>query len=82
MFAMDEIVGLKTDLSSWIEKWNLLREKKLTYKAQVERILLRNQRLIKQNKIVKIRTVRFKSKLDEARRNVAIRLSVESALKI
>ena len=69
---MDEIAGLKTDLTSWIEKWNFLREKKLKYKAQVKRLLLRNRRLIKQNKIAKIRTVIFKSKLDEARRNVPI----------
>ena len=41
-FAMDEIAGLKTDLSSWIEKWNILREKKIKYKAQVKRLLLRN----------------------------------------
>ena len=79
---MDEIVGLKTDLISWIEKWNLLREKKLKYKDQVKNILLRNQRLIKQNKIAKIKAVRFKSKLNEARRNVPIQLSVELALKI
>ena len=26
-FAMDEITGLKTDLISWIEKYNLLSEK-------------------------------------------------------
>ena len=69
---MDEIAGLKTDLTSKIEKWNFLREKKLKYKAQVKRLLLRNQRLIKQNKIAKIRTVRFKAKLDEVRRNVPI----------
>ena len=81
-FAMDEIVSMKTDLTSWIEKWNFLREKKCKYKAQVKRILLRNRRLIKQNKIAKIRTVRFKAKLDEARRNVPIRRSVESTLKI
>ena len=82
MFAMDEIAGLKTDLTSWIEKWNFLREKKLKYKAQVKRLLLRNRRLIKQNKIAKIRVIRFKAKLDEARRNVPIRFSVKSTLKI
>ena len=59
-----------------------LREKKLKYKSQVKNILLRNRRLIKQNKIAKISAVRFKAKLDEARRNVPIQLSVESALKI
>ena len=79
---MDEIASLKTNLTSWIEKWNLLREKKLNYKAQVKRLLLRNRTLIKQNKIAKIRTVRFKAKLDEERRNVPIRLSVKSAPKI
>ena len=46
-FAMDEIASLKTDLSSWIEKWNLLREKKLKYKSQVKSLVLRNRRLIK-----------------------------------
>ena len=69
-FSMDEMVGLKIDLISWIEKCNFLREKKLKYKDQVKKILLRNRRLIKQNKIAKIRVVRFKAKLDEARRNV------------
>ena len=81
-FAMDEIASLKTNLTSWIEKWNLLREKKLKYKSQVKILLLRNQSLIKQNKIANTNTVRFKSKLDEARRNVPIRLLVELALKI
>ena len=76
-FAMDEITGLKTDLISWIEKWNLLREKKLKYKDQVKIPLLRNRRLKKQNNIANIRAVRFKAKLDEARRSVPIRLSVE-----
>ena len=79
---MDEISILKVDLASWIEKWNLLREKKLKYKYQVKSLLLRNLRLIKQNKIANTRIVKFKAKLDEARRNVPIRLSVESALKI
>ena len=79
---MDEIASLKTDLTSWIEKWNIMREKKLKYKSQLKILLLRNPRLIKQNKIANTRTVRFKAKLDEARRNVPIRLSVESTLKI
>ena len=79
---MDEIASLKTNLTSWIEKWNLLREKKLKYKYQVKSLLLRNLRLIKQNNIANTRTDRFKAKLDEARRNVPIRLSIESALKI
>ena len=79
---MDEIASLKTDLTSWIEKWNILREKKLKYKSQLKILLLRNPRLIKQNKIANTRTVIFKAKLDEARRNVPIRLSVESTLKI
>ena len=79
---MEEIASLKADLTSWVEKWNLLREKKLRYKAQVKSLLSRNRKLIKQNKIANTRTVRFKAKLDEARRNVPIRLSVESTLKI
>ena len=79
---MDEITSLKTDLISWIEKWNLLREKKLKYKDQVKKLLLKNRRLNKQNKIAKIRTVRFKAKLEEERRNVPIQLSVKSTLKI
>ena len=71
-FAMDEIASLKNDLTSWIEKWNLLREKKLKYKALVQSLLLRNRILIKQKKISNTNTIRFKSKLDEARRNVPI----------
>ena len=79
--AIYEITGLNNDLISWIEKWNLLRERKLEYKEQVKRILLKNRRLKKQNRIAKIRAVRFRAKLDEARRSVPIRLLVESALK-
>ena len=45
--AMDEIIGLKNELISWIEKWNVLRGKKLKYKEQVKRILLKNQNLKK-----------------------------------
>ena len=71
-FSMEEIASLKAHLTSWVEKWNLLREKKLRYKAQVKKILSRNQKLIKQNKIDNTRDVRFKAKLDEARRNVPI----------
>ena len=43
-FAMDEITGLKANLISWIEKWNLLREKKLKYKEQVKMLLLKNRK--------------------------------------
>ena len=81
-FAMEEIASLKADLTSGVEKWNLLRAKKLRYKAQVKRLLSRNRKMIKQNKIANTRTVRFKAKLDEARMNVSIRLFVESTLKI
>ena len=71
-FAMDEITGLKADLISWIEKWNLLREKKLKYKEQVKRLLLKNRNLKKHSKIAKIRAVRFKAKIDEASRIMPI----------
>ena len=80
-FAMEEIAILKANLTSWVEKWNLLRAKKLRYKAQVKILLSRNKKLMKQNKIANMRTVIFKAKLDEARWNVPIRLSVESTLK-
>ena len=78
---MDEITSLKTELISLIEKWNVLRGKKLKYKEQVKRLLLKNQKLKKQNRITRIRVVRFRAKLHEARISVPIRLSVESALK-
>ena len=78
---MDEITDLKTELISWIEKWNVLRRKKLKYKEQVKRILLESRKLKKQNRIAKIKAVKFRAKLDEARRSVPIRLLVESALK-
>ena len=32
-FIMEEIASLKADLTSWVDKWNLLRVKKLRYKA-------------------------------------------------
>ena len=41
-FAMAEIASLKADLTSWVDKWNLLRVKKLRYKAQAKRILSKN----------------------------------------
>ena len=69
---MDEIASLKADLTCWVEKWNLLREKKVRYKSQVKILLLINRKLIKRNNISNTRTVRFKAKLDEARRNVPI----------
>ena len=81
-FAMEEIASLKAYLTSWVDKWNLLRVKKLRYKARVKSLLSKNQKLIKQNKISNTRAVIFKAKLDEARWNVLIQLSVESALKI
>ena len=46
-FSMDEIIGLKAALISWIEKWNLLREKKLKYTEQVKRLPLMNRKLKK-----------------------------------
>ena len=81
MSAIEEITSLKNDLISWIEKWNLLRERKLKYKEQVKRLLLKNRRLKKKNKISKIRAMKFKAKLNEARRSMPIRLSIESVLK-
>ena len=80
-FAMKEIARLKADLTSWVDKWNILRVKKLRYKYLDKNPLSKNQKLIKQNKIANTRAVRFKAKLDEARWNVLIRLSVESSLK-
>ena len=79
--AMEETTGLKTELISWIEKWDVLRGKKFKYKELIKKILLKNQKLKKQNRINRTRAVRFKAKLDEARRSVPIRFSVESALK-
>ena len=32
-FPMEEIASLKAYLTSWVEKWNLLRQKKLRYKS-------------------------------------------------
>ena len=64
---MKEIASLKADLTSWVDKWNLLRVKKLRYKAQDKNLLSKNQKFIKQNKIANMRAVRFKAKLDEAR---------------
>ena len=70
--AMEEIIGLKTELISWIEKWDVLRRKKLKYKELIKRILLKNQKLKKLNRINNTRAVRFRTKQDEARRSVTI----------
>ena len=64
---MEEIAILKYDLTSWFDKWNLLRVKKLRYKYQAKSLLSKNKKLIKQNKISSTRAIRFKDKLDEAR---------------
>ena len=79
--AMEEITGLKTELISWIEKWDVLRGNKLKYKELIKRILLKNQKLKKQNMINRTRAVRFRAKLDEAKRSLPIRLPFKSALK-
>ena len=81
IISMEEITGLKAELISWIEKWDVLRGKKLKYKELIKNILLKNQKLKKQNRINRTRAIRFRAKLDEARRSVPIRFSVESALK-
>ena len=78
---MEEIASLKADLTSWVDKWNLLRVKKLKYKDLDKNPLSKNRKLIEQNKISNTRAVIFKAKLDEARRNVSIRFSIESSLK-
>ena len=78
---MEEIASLKYDLTSWFDKWNLLRVKKLRYKDLDKNLLSKNRKLIEQNKISNTRAVRFKAKLDEARQNVPIRFSIESSLK-
>ena len=44
---LQEIIGLKTELISWIEKWDVLRGKNLKYKELIKKILLRNQKLKK-----------------------------------
>ena len=79
--AMEEITALKAELITWIEKWDVSRGKKLKCKELIKRLLLKNQRLKRQNNINRTRAVRFRAKLNEARRSVPIRFSVKSALK-
>ena len=76
--AMEEITALKAELITWIEKWDVLRGKKLKCKELIKSILLKNQRLKIQNRINRARDVRFRAKLNEARRSVPIRFLVES----
>ena len=78
---MEEIIGLKTELISCIEKCDVLRGKKLKYKELIKRIFLKNKKLKKQIRINRTRAIRFRAKLDEARRSVPIQFSVELALK-
>ena len=79
--ALEEIKALKAELITWVEKWDVLRGKKLKCKEMMKRILLKNQRLKRQNMINRTLAVRFRAKLNEARRSVPIRFSVESALE-
>ena len=79
--ALEEITALKAELITWIEKWDMLRGKKLKCKELIKRFLLKNQRLKRQNRINMTRAVRFRAKLNEAWRSVPNRFSVESALK-
>ena len=62
VIAMEEIKGLKTELISLIEKWDVLRGKKLKYKELIKNLLLKNQKLNKQNRIIRIRAIRFRAK--------------------
>ena len=79
--ALEEIKALKAELITWVEKWDVLRGKKLKCKEMMKRILLKNERLKRQNRINRTMVVKFIAKLNEARRSVPIRFSVESALK-
>ena len=42
--ALQETITLKAELITWIEKWDVLRGKKLKFKESIKRILLKNQR--------------------------------------
>ena len=79
--SLEEITSLKGELINWIEKWDVLRGKKLKCKELIKRILLKNQRLKRQNRINRTMAVRCRAKLNEARRSVPIRFSVKSALQ-
>ena len=57
-FTMEEIASLKADLTSLVDKWNILRVTKLRYKAHVKILLSKNQKLIKQTKIANTRAVK------------------------
>ena len=57
-FAMEEIASLKADLTSLVDKWNILWVTKLRYKAHVKILLSKNQKLIKQTKIANTRAVK------------------------
>ena len=70
--AIKEITSLKTELISGVDKWDVLRRKKLKYKELIKKLLLKNQKLKKQNRITRIRAVGFRAKLDESRRSVPI----------
>ena len=59
----------------------MLRGKKLKFKRIMKSLLLKNKKLKRQNRINRTMVVRFRAKLNEARRSVPIRFSVESALK-
>ena len=69
---LKEITGLKNELISWIEKCDVLRGKKLKYKELIKKLMLKNQKLEKHNRIKRIRAVKFRAKLNEARRSVPI----------
>ena len=80
-FTLEEIKALKAELITWVEKWDVLRGKKLKCKRMMKMFLLKNKKLQRQNRINRSMAVRFRTKLNEARRSVPIKFSVESALK-
>ena len=49
-FALEEIKALKAELITWVEKWDVLRGKKLKCKRMMKRILLKNKKLKREPK--------------------------------
>ena len=63
----EEIKSLKNELLSWISKWKEMKMKKDRYKATKKFMTIMNQWLLEQTEHQKLKILKFKARLSEAR---------------
>lgn len=73
----DEITSLKADLTDWLEKWEVMKNKMNNYKNQKRALIVKNKNLLKQNKLHVPKIIKLKSKLKEVRRAIPVQVSFD-----